>query len=129
MAHYYNLPLFGVGGRTDSKTLDVQTGIEYALSTFIETLCSSGMIHDVGYLATGLISSYEMVVMGNELIGMIKRFMKSLDINSETLVLDVINKVGPNGKYLPNENTQKYLFLWIQSFLCLNHKVYVCSFY
>lgn len=30
VAHHYNLPMFGVGGRTDSKCMDVQAGIEYA---------------------------------------------------------------------------------------------------
>ena len=60
--------------------LDFQMGIEYALSAFIEAICGSGMIHDVGYLATGMVSSYEAVLASNELIGMIRRIIKSIDI-------------------------------------------------
>jgi trimethylamine---corrinoid protein Co-methyltransferase len=119
LAHYYNLPIFGVGGRTDSKVPDFQAGLEYALSTFIETLCGAGMIHDVGYLGTGLISSYEMVVMVNELIAMIKRIMSSMNINRETLAEEVINSVGPGGQYLTHDHTNKNFRkeLWIPEFI------------
>jgi trimethylamine--corrinoid protein Co-methyltransferase len=119
LAHFYNLPLFGVGGRTDSKETDLQAGIEYTLSAFIETLCGAGMIHDVGYLATGMVSSYEMVIMVNELIGMIKRIMQSLNINIETLAEEVIHKVGPGGEYLTQEHTRKHFRqeLWFPEFI------------
>lgn len=119
LAHYYNLPIFGVGGRTDSKVPDFQAGLEYAMSTFIESLCGAGMVHDVGYLATGLISSYEMVVMVNELIAMIKKIMSSMIINRETLAEEVINNVGPGGQYLTHEHTNKHFRreLWIPEFI------------
>ncbi len=119
LAHFYNLPLFGVGGRTDSKEPDFQAGAEYALSAFIETLCGAGMIHDVGYLATGMVSSYEMVIMVNDLIGMIKRIMRSFSINSETLAEEVIHKVGPGGEYLTQEHTRKHFRreLWFPEFM------------
>jgi trimethylamine--corrinoid protein Co-methyltransferase len=119
LAHFYNLPLFGVGGRTDSKMPDLQAGIEYALSAFIETLCGAGMIHDVGYLATGLVSSYEMVIMANEMIGMIKKIMQSLNINSETLAEEVIHQVGPGGEYLTHDHTLKHFRqeLWFPEFI------------
>ena len=123
LAHFYNLPLFGVGGRTDSKMPDLQAGIEYALSAFIETLCGAGMIHDVGYLATGLVSSYEMVIMANEMIGMIKRIMQSLNINSETLAEEVIHQVGPGGEYLTHEHTLKNFRKehWFPEFMSRNN--------
>jgi trimethylamine--corrinoid protein Co-methyltransferase len=105
LAHAYGLPIFGVGGRTDAKSGDAQAGIEFALSTFFEVFCGAGMIHDVGYLGTGLISSYEMLVMADELIGMIKRIMRGFEISSKTLAEDVINHVGPGGQYLTHEHT------------------------
>ena len=119
LAHFYDLPLFGVGGRTDSKMPDFQAGVEYALSAFIETLCGAGMIHDVGYLATGLVSSYEMVVMVDELIGMIKRIMQGMNIDSETLAEEVIHQVGPGGEYLTHEHTRKNFRqeLWFPEFI------------
>ena len=119
LAHFYNLPIFGVGGRSDSKVPDFQAGVEYTMSAFLEALCGAGMIHDVGYLATGLVSSYEMVVMVNELIGMIKRIMRGLNINPETLAEEVIREVGPGGQYLTHEHTLKHFRqeFWIPEFM------------
>lgn len=105
IAHSYGLPIFGVGGRTDAKSLDVQTGIEFALSALFEVLCGAGMIHDVGFLGTGLISSYEMLVLTDELIGMIRRIMRGIDINSDTLAEEIIQQVGPGGQYLTHPHT------------------------
>jgi trimethylamine--corrinoid protein Co-methyltransferase len=108
MAHSYNLPIFGVGGRTDSKMTDVQAGMEYALSAFLEALCGANMVHDVGYTSTGLVSSHEMLIMGNELIGMIGRIMEGITVSPETLAEDVIREVGPGGHYLTHEHTLKH---------------------
>jgi trimethylamine--corrinoid protein Co-methyltransferase len=105
LAHSYGLPIFGVGGRTDAKSVDAQAGIEFALSTLFEAFCGAGMIHDVGYLGTGIISSYEMLVMADELIGMIKRIMRGLEISPETLAEDVIKQVGPGGQYITHAHT------------------------
>jgi len=119
LAHSYGLPVFGVGGRTDSKSADVQAGIEYAFSAFLEALCSAGMIHDVGYISTGLVSSHEMLVMGNEMIGMIRRILRGMTVNPETLAEDVIHKVGPGGEYITSEHTLKHFRkeFWIPKFM------------
>lgn len=119
LAHAYKLPIFGVGGRTDSKSLDVQTGIEYAFSALLETFCGAGMVHDVAYLGTGLISSHEMLIMVNEMIGMIKRIMRGIEINPETLAEEVMREVGPGGQYLTHEHTLKNFRkeFWIPEFM------------
>jgi trimethylamine--corrinoid protein Co-methyltransferase len=119
LAHWYNLPVFGVGGRTDSKCLDVQAGIEYALSAFMESLCGANMIHDVGYLGTGIISSHAMVVMANELYGILERIRRGIRIDEETLAEDVINHVGPGGEFVTHPHTLKHFRqeLWVPEFM------------
>jgi trimethylamine--corrinoid protein Co-methyltransferase len=119
MAHFYNIPMFGVGGRTDSKCPDLQAGIEYTLSAFLETLCGAGMIHDVGYTSTGLVSSHEMLIMANEMIGMIKRIMRGITISPETLAEEVIQEVGPGGEYLTHKHTLKHFRkeFWVPEFM------------
>lgn len=105
LAHSYGLPIFGVGGRTDAKSADGQAGIEFALSTLFEAFCGAGMIHDVGFLGTGLISSYEMLILADEMIGMIRRIMRGFEINSQTLAEEIIQQVGPGGQYLTHSHT------------------------
>jgi trimethylamine--corrinoid protein Co-methyltransferase len=126
MAHFYNLPIFGVGGRTDSKMMDPQAGIEYALSAFLEALCGANMVHDVGYTSTGLVSSHEMLILGNEMIGMIGRIMRGINVAPETLAEEVIKKVGPGGQFLTHEHTLKHFKreFWIPEFMnrdAINH--------
>jgi len=49
--------------------------------------------------------SAEQLVYGNEVIGMIKQFMKGIPVNRETLAREVIEAVGPGGHYLTRKHT------------------------
>ena len=66
------------------------------------------MIHDVGYLDSGLTSSLESIVVSDEFIGWTKRFMGGIEINQETLALDVIDQVGAGGHFLAEEHTYRH---------------------
>ena len=105
MAHYYRLPRFSGAGASDSKVLDQQAMIEGTMSTVMQALCGANLVHDVGYLESGLTGSYEMVVAMDEVIGMVKRIMTGIEINDDTLALDVIDRVGPGGQFIDDEHT------------------------
>ena len=105
IAHYYRLPMFSTAGCSDSKVMDQQAAIESALSCLMAALSGANLVHDVGFLENGLIGSYEMLVMTNEVIAMVKRIMRGIEVNEESLALDVINKVGPGGNFLLEEHT------------------------
>jgi trimethylamine--corrinoid protein Co-methyltransferase len=107
MAHRYDLPIFGLTGCSDSKLPDEQAAAEAALSIMLESLAGAQMAHDVGYLDSGMTNSIEQVVICDEIIGYTKHFMKEVEVNDETLALDVINKVGPDGDFISNKHTQK----------------------
>lgn len=102
------LPTWGLAGATDSKTVDAQAGIEAALEMVIQALAGVSLIHDSGYLDMGMSCSFAMLVMDDEIISWVKRFMSGLDISAETLATEVINKVGPGGNFLANKHTVKY---------------------
>lgn len=105
IAHYYGLPIFGLGGASDSKLPDQQAAAEVAMTLLTETLAGTHIIHDVGYLEGGLTNSIEMIVMADEMIKWIKVFMQGIIVSEETLALDVIDKAGPGGDYLNTEHT------------------------
>lgn len=105
MARYYKLPVFSTAGCSDSKTLDQQAGIEAGISCLISALKGANLIHDVGYLNSGLTASYEMLVMSDEIISMVKRITKGIRIDRENLALDLIDRVGPGGNFLSTEHT------------------------
>lgn len=108
MAHYYGLPIFGLGGASDSKLPDEQAAAEAAFSLILETLAGTHLVHDVGYLESGMTNSFEQIVICDELINYVKRFMQGLVVNEETLALDVIDQVGPHGDFLGTEHTARH---------------------
>jgi len=108
LAHRYGLPIFGLGGCSDSKVPDEQAAAEAAFSLMLESLAGAQMMHDVGYLEGGLCNSIEQIVICDELIGYTKHFMKGLEINEQTLALDVIDEIGPHGDYMGADHTRKH---------------------
>ncbi len=108
LAHYYGLPIFGLAGASDSKIPDEQAAAEAAFSLILETLCGAQMVHDVGYLEGGRLNSVEQIVICDELINYVKRFMTGLEISEETLALDIIDEVGPHGDFLGTKHTRKH---------------------
>ena len=109
VAQSFGLPTWGLAGMTDAKTVDAQAGLESAFSILSQGLAGLNLIHDVGYTASGMACSCEQLVMGNEIIGMTKRFVKGITISQETLARDVIAGVGPGGHFLTEEHTVKHL--------------------
>jgi trimethylamine---corrinoid protein Co-methyltransferase len=114
LAHcYYHLPVWSFAGCSDSKLPDIQAGIESALWILWTALSGANLVHDVGYVESGLTCSLEMVVLGDETIGMVRRLMAGMSITSETLALDVIHEVGPGGNYFLSPHTKRnYKTVW-----------------
>jgi trimethylamine--corrinoid protein Co-methyltransferase len=108
LAHYYNLPFFGTGGCSDSKIPDEQAVIEATSSMLMAMLTGTNLIHDVGYIEGGATGSFEMIVILDEVFSMLNRIVRGIDVNEETLALDVIREVGPGGHFLSHKHTLKH---------------------
>jgi trimethylamine--corrinoid protein Co-methyltransferase len=105
VAGYYNIPSWGLAGCSDAKVFDQQAGVESGFNLLVAALAGINLIHDVGYLESGIASSCEMLVSSNEAISMVKRFLKGIEISDETLSLEQIDRVGPGGNFLLEEQT------------------------
>jgi trimethylamine--corrinoid protein Co-methyltransferase len=110
LAHrFYHLPVWGFAGCSDSKDADMQAGIESALWILWAALSGANLVHDVGYLESGLTLSYEMIVVGDEIIGFVRRLLQGVELSAETLALEVIDRVGPGGNFLATPHTRRHL--------------------
>ncbi len=109
LARYYGLPVFGTAGATDSKLMDAQMGAEYAGSLLVAALAGTNLIHDVGYLDSGLTGSLESIVLGAEQIRWVKRFIAGMEVSAETMALEVIAGAGPGGQFLDQDHTLEHL--------------------
>ncbi len=105
MARFYDIPHFGLGGASDSKKVDEQSAAEASLSLLVEALAGSNLIHDVGYMESGMSNSLAQIVICDEIIGWVRRFMEPLVVDEETLALDLIERVAPLGDYLGEDHT------------------------
>lgn len=109
LARSIGLPTWGLAGATDSKCIDAQAGAEAALDSVIQALAGVNIIHDVGYMDMGMVSSMAMMVVGDEIISWIRRFIQGMTVNAETLATEVIDTVGPGGNFLTQEHTLDHM--------------------
>jgi trimethylamine--corrinoid protein Co-methyltransferase len=109
LAHYYyRVPVWGFSGCSDAKRADLQAGIESALWILWTALSGANLVHDVGYIESGLTCSYEMIVVCDEIISFVRRLLRGIDLSPAALALDAIHEVGPGGDYLAADHTARH---------------------
>ncbi|MGD8703245.1 MAG: trimethylamine methyltransferase family protein, partial [Desulfosarcina sp.] len=108
MGKYYDLPVFGLGGSTDAKVLDHQAGMECTVSLMTALLHGANIVHDVGFMDSGLQGSLQLLVMANETIGFLRAATRGVVVDEETLALDAIDEVGPTGSFLQHPHTMRH---------------------
>jgi trimethylamine--corrinoid protein Co-methyltransferase len=108
MGKYYELPVFGLAGSTDSKVLDQQCGMEVSLSLITALLNGANIVHDVGFMDAGMQGSLQLQVIANDTIGWLRAATAGVVVDGETLALDVIDELGPTGNYLAHEHTLQH---------------------
>jgi len=107
MARHYRLPVWGLAGASDAKTVDAQAGLEAMLSILMAVLSRGNLVHDIGYLESGLTSSMEMIAVCDEIIGMARKIACGIPVDRDHLALDLVHEVGIGGHYLGTDHTAR----------------------
>jgi len=107
ISHYLKLPMFGTAGCSDSYSIDSQFGAEVTLQVLMSMLSGADLVHDVGVVYHSF-GSPESIVFVDEIIEMTKVAMGGVEINEETLPLDLIEKVGPRGNFISEKHTLRH---------------------
>ncbi len=108
LARYYDLPSEVGGSSSTSKLLDAQAGYEKAVSRIVHILTVPDIALNLGDLEGGRITSPEALILDNEIIDFALRFTQGLEVNDDTLAVDVIHKVGPGGIFLGEKHTLEH---------------------
>ena len=108
MAHFYGLPMFAIGGVSESKLGDEQAAAEAAMSLAVETFSGSHLIHDLGYLESGLTFSFRQLLLCNEIVSWLKAYTRKIEVSDESIALDLIAELGPDGDFLTTDHTLKH---------------------
>jgi trimethylamine--corrinoid protein Co-methyltransferase len=106
LAKYYNLPCRISGALSDSKCVDAQAGYETMLTLFTAQLAGGNFIlHSGGILESYLCVSFEKLMIDDEVMGMVRRIGRGVQVNEETLAFDVVKEVGPQGAFIDHDHT------------------------
>lgn len=108
LGKFYDLPVFGLGGSTDSKVLDQQCSFEATLSLMTALLHGANIVHDVGFMDSGLQGSLQLIAICDDILGFLRAATAGVPVNDETLALDVIAELGPTGSYLDHPHTLRH---------------------
>jgi trimethylamine---corrinoid protein Co-methyltransferase len=113
LGRWYGIPTWGYAGCSDAKVMDEQAALESMLSVMMAKFSGANLIHDVGYMESGLTCSFEMIVLTDELIALTDNLMKGIEISPDTLMLDEIHNVGPGGHFLnTNQTMNRFKDFW-----------------
>lgn len=108
ISEYYGCPSGVHGGKTDSCFSNLQAGVEKALSTVLPVLAGAVGIGTVGHIENAVTFSPQQLVIDNEIIRGVRHILRPIEVNDETLALDVIRKVGIGGNYLEQDHTAEH---------------------
>jgi len=117
LAQSLSLPTFDYAGYSDAKSHDEQCVAEIMSSSIVGLSSGGTLLHDVGYLEGGLLSSYEALIMGDEFAGFARAGMQELSSDDAAFDIDEVDQVGPGGSYLPRQSTRKGYRGWWRSTL------------
>ena len=107
MANFYNLPGSVAAGMTDAKLPDNQAGFEKGVTTTIVALAGGNFVSEsAGMLASLVGVSYEALVIDNDMLGLVQRALRGIEVTDETLSVEVMREVaGGVGHYLGHAET------------------------
>ena len=75
----------------------------------VDAVAGGHLFHDCGYLESGLTGSLVQLAICDEIAGWIGAFRRPMEISDETLALDLIDQVGPEGSFLPLPHTRRHM--------------------
>ncbi|MFX0188807.1 MAG: trimethylamine methyltransferase family protein [Candidatus Hodarchaeota archaeon] len=113
LARFYNIPSRGPGGVTDSKCFDLQNGFERYQTLMLAAQAGINYITCAGTYEATLLEALELLVLDDELAGMVLRALEGINVNEDTIGLGVIKKIATSTKkgvtFLGEKHTREYM--------------------
>ena len=103
MHQFYGVPGGAASGIADSKLPDMQAGWEQMCSNVMTGLSGLNMVYEAAGMHASLLGfCHESLILGDDIIGQAQRCVRGIEVNDDTLALDVMKEVciGGPGHYL-----------------------------
>jgi trimethylamine--corrinoid protein Co-methyltransferase len=118
LARHYKVPCRTGGMLTNSHCLDSQAAAEGTL--MMSTAVRNGanfILHACGQLGSYISMSFEKWILDEEVCRTLRRVLKAMDINVESIDVDTIKSLGSDGNYLTHPTTFKHCRSLYQPYL------------
>jgi len=109
IGRFYGMPIHSIGPDSDAQCHDEQMAWEKIITFFAALNSGTNIMINCGMFSTGLIASYEQLVIDDEILGFLLRVIRGIEVNAETLAIDLIRKVGPRGHFLNQMHTLRHI--------------------
>jgi trimethylamine--corrinoid protein Co-methyltransferase len=109
LAEYYEMPSTSAGFTTDAKMPGAQACYEKAVTGALPVFAGYDIVGGLGLLDACTVFTPEQIIIDAEIGRMLHRLAQGIEVNDETLALDLIHKIGPGGNYLASKHTLKHL--------------------
>jgi trimethylamine---corrinoid protein Co-methyltransferase len=108
MGHFYKLTVGSAAGMCDSKLPDIQAGYEKGVTAALSAMTGVNLMYETAGMHASLLGfCLESLLIDNDMLGSINRNIRGIEVNDETLSVEVIRNVcieGP-GHYLGHDQT------------------------
>ena len=109
ICHFYQIPLAVGGFATGAKLPDWQAAVDNSFAGLMPVLTNTSIINGAGTLNGSKIFSLQELIMDAEIFSIIAKTSQGIEVNDDTLAVDLIKKVGPGGNYLADKHTRKHM--------------------
>ncbi len=108
LARHYGLPCRALAGSTDARVLDLQCMLERVSTLMPAALAGVHFLVCAGTFDGITAFSEPLLVLDDELCGVISRLVRGIEVSDETMALDLIKEVGWQGHYLDQLHTARH---------------------
>jgi trimethylamine--corrinoid protein Co-methyltransferase len=109
LARYYDMPSIVGGFVSSAKKPGAQASYEKLTSGFPAVFSGCDMIAGIGLINDCTTLAFEELVIDAEIVRIVFRLAQGIEVNDDTLALNLIRKVGPSGNFLAERHTLDYL--------------------
>ena len=111
LINWIGLPSGVAAGMADSKLPDQQAGHEKGTTVTLAAQAGANVVFEsAGMLASLLACSLETLVIDNDLLGAVARSVKGIEVNNDSLAVEVIREVVEGaGHFLGHEQTLRVM--------------------
>jgi trimethylamine---corrinoid protein Co-methyltransferase len=106
MARYYDIPVEGSGGGTDTHVPGIQNTLERSMNAMLPMLSWPDLMVGAGLMSGSMILSLEQLVIDAEMFRMNKQAHRGIPAQDEKWLDEVIQRVGPGGHFMGDKSTR-----------------------